>query len=106
VAYTVLPDGVRVYDRNRVIVGEVEHVLADEGQDIFHGLIVHTPDGYRFAHREQIAELHREGVLLSVPGTALREPRADPVAAEAGRPISQQLQEGLRRAWEWMSQPR
>ncbi|MDQ7909503.1 hypothetical protein RB614_33765 [Phytohabitans sp. ZYX-F-186] len=106
VAYTVLPDGVPVYDRNRVLVGEVEHVLADEGPDIFHGLIVRTPDGHGFADREQIAELHRRGVLLTVPGTDLRAPSADPVAADADRPAGEQLQEGLRRAWDWLSQPR
>lgn len=105
-AYTALRDGVPVYDSNRVITGEVEHVLADEGQDIFHGLVVKTPDGYRFAHREQVAELRCRGVLLTVPGTELREPSADPVAAEAGRPVSEQVQDGLRRAWEWLSQPR
>lgn len=105
-AYTVLPDGVAVYDSDRARVGEVEHVLADEGPDIFHGLVVRTPDGHRFAHREQIAELRRDGVVLAVPGAALREPGADPVAAEADRPVSEQLQEGLRRAWEWLSQPR
>lgn len=105
-AYTVLPDGVPVYDSNRVLAGEVEHVLADEGPDIFHGLVVRTPDGHRFAHREQIAALHRGGVVLTVPGTELREPSADPVAAEADRTISEQLQEGLRRAWVWVSQPR
>ena len=105
-AYTVLPRGVPVYDGNRVITGEVEHVLADEGPDIFHGLVVKTPDGHRFAHRDQIAELHRGGVLLTVPGTELREPSADPVAAEADRPAGEQLQEGLRRAWDWLSQPR
>jgi hypothetical protein len=38
VAYLALHDGVPVYDRDRVHVGEVEHVLADEGSDIFHGL--------------------------------------------------------------------
>ncbi|MFC0531264.1 hypothetical protein [Phytohabitans kaempferiae] len=105
-AYTVLPDGVPVYDSNEVLVGEVEHVLADEGPDIFHGLIVDTPDGHRFADREQIAQLRRRGVILAVPGTDLRDPHADPIAAEAGRPVSEQVQHGLRRAWEWMSQPR
>jgi hypothetical protein len=106
VAYTVLPDGVPVYDRDRVLVGEVEHVLADEGSDIFHGLIVRTPEGHRFAHRDQVAALHRGGVLLAVPGTDLHEPSADPVAADADRPVGEQLQESLRRAWEWLSQPR
>ncbi|BCB90197.1 hypothetical protein Psuf_075100 [Phytohabitans suffuscus] len=101
-AYTVLPGGVPVYDSNRVLVGEVMHVLADEGPDIFHGLVVRTPDGHRFARREQIGELHSGGVLLTVPGTDLREPSADPVAADADRSVG----ENLRRAWEWLSEPR
>jgi hypothetical protein len=106
VAYTVLPDGVPVHDSDGVVVGEVEHVLADEGPDIFHGLIVRTPDGHRFADRDQVADLRRGGVVLAVPGAELHEPSADPVAAEAGRPVGEQLQEGLRRAWDWVSQPR
>jgi hypothetical protein len=106
VAYTVLPDGVPVYDRDQAPAGEVEHVLADEGSDIFHGLIVRTSGGHRFAGRDQIAALHQGGVLLAVPGADLREPSADPVAADADRPAGEQVQEGLRRAWEWLSQPR
>jgi hypothetical protein len=106
VAYTVVPDGVPVWDRDGESVGDVEHVLADEGPDIFHGLVVRTPDGHRFAHREQIAELHRGGVLLSVPSAELREPSADPIAANADRPVGEQVQEGLRRAWDWLREPR
>lgn len=104
-AYTVLRDGVPVHDKDGVRVGEVEHVLADEGPDIFHGLIVRTPAGHRFADRDQIAELHRDGVVLAVTGADVREPSADPVAADADRPVSEQVQDGLRRAWEWVSQP-
>ncbi|BCB77651.1 hypothetical protein GCM10022251_63680 [Phytohabitans flavus] len=100
-AYTVLPDRAPVLDSDRVFVGLVEHVLADEGQDIFHGLIVRTPDGPRFADREQIAEMHSGGALLTVPGTDLREPSADPVAGDAERPVSERLQ----RAWEWLKKP-
>ncbi|GFJ76249.1 hypothetical protein [Phytohabitans houttuyneae] len=106
VAYTALPDGAPVYDSNHVLTGEVEHVLADEGSDIFHGLVVKTPNGHRFADRDEVAELHRDGVLLTVPGAELREPSADPVAADADRPVGEQVQEGLRRAWDWLSQPR
>jgi hypothetical protein len=106
VAYSVLSDGVPVYDSDGARVGEVEHVLADEGPDIFHGLIVGTPEGHRFASRDQIAELRRGGAELSVPGAELREPSADPVAADADRPLGEQLQDGLRRAWDWVSQPR
>jgi len=106
VAYSVLSDGVPVYDSEGARVGEVEHVLADEGPDIFHGLIVGTPEGHRFASRDQIGELRRGGAELSVPGAELREPSADPVAADADRPLGEQLQDGLRRAWDWVSQPR
>lgn len=106
VAYTVLRDGVPVYDSDGARAGEVEHVLADDGPDIFHGLVVKTQDGHRFAARDQIADLRRDGVLLTVPAGALPEPSADPVAADADRPVGGQVQDGLRRAWEWLSQPR
>jgi hypothetical protein len=109
VAYLVLADGVPVYDRDGARIGVVEHVLADEGADIFHGLLVRTPqpDRYLFAAREQIAELRQGGVTLAVRGAELHKPGEDPVAAEATEVSpGEEVQEGLRRAWRWLTEPR
>ena len=99
-----------VYDQSGTKVGTVEHVLADESADIFHGLLIRTGSGPRrhvFATREQVGELYEGGVTLSVPEASLLEPSQDAVAAEAATgSVSDQAKEGLRRAWDWLSQPR
>ncbi|MFG2064535.1 hypothetical protein ACGFIK_24300 [Micromonospora sp. NPDC048871] len=108
VSYLVLADGTAVYAPDSAYLGVVEHVVADERQDIFHGVIVKLPRGqdpHRFAHRDQIAALHERGVVLSVPAGQLPELSADRPAEqveEAGDPVRL----GLRRAWEWLVRPR
>jgi hypothetical protein len=105
IAYVVLPAGIPVYDVDQRQVGVVEHVIANEGENIFHGLIVTTasaPSRQLYADRDQVGELHQHGVLLAVRGAELHDPTEDPAAhdtAESGR------QEGLRRAWEWLRHP-
>lgn len=108
-AHTALPDGVQVYDRAGTPIGNVEHVLADERSNIFHGLVVHVPhvlDRPMFAAPEQIAGLFERGVALTVSVADLHEPREDAVAADAvDTSTGEQAREGLRRAWEWLSRP-
>ncbi|HET8684163.1 MAG TPA: PRC-barrel domain-containing protein [Micromonosporaceae bacterium] len=107
IAYLTLDPGTPVLDRDGVQAGVVEHVLADEATGVFHGLIVRTPgDRHLFADREQVEALYERGVRLAAPGDALREPSEDAVAEEAARADENPVAEGLRRAWEWLSQPR
>ena len=99
VSYLVLPDGVPVYDSGGAEIGAVEHVLADEGADIFHGLILRRPGlppRYLYAARDRVGGLFERGVTLAVGADALQEPADDPVAAAQGDPM-------LRRAWDWLS---
>jgi uncharacterized protein YrrD len=108
IAYLALEEGTPVYDRNGNRIGVVEHVLADEPLDIFHGLIIHTlplPGRHLFADPDQVAELHERGVLLSVGEGELHEPRrpSAPARPDDG-PVENPLQAGLRRAWDWISQ--
>jgi uncharacterized protein YrrD len=109
VAYLALPDGVPVYDRDGTPVGTVEHVLADERSDIFHGLVVHVAyirDRSLFAAPDQVAGLFERGATLTVSATDLHEPGEDAVAADAvDSSAGEQAREGLRRAWEWLSRP-
>lgn len=103
IAYLVLKAGTAVYDRHRERIGVVEHVLADEDLDIFHGLIVHTrslPRRRLFAEADQIAELWERAVLLSVGQAELHEPRKN---AREDRAESS-LQARLRRAWDWINE--
>ncbi|GIF15401.1 PRC-barrel domain-containing protein [Actinoplanes teichomyceticus] len=98
VAYLVLKDGVPVYAPSGDRIGTVEHVLADEPEDVFHGLLIRTSDGHRFAAGDQVAGLYENGAILTEPGERLTRPSPDlPEGRHAG---------ALKRAWDWLVQPR
>ncbi|MFI5891156.1 PRC-barrel domain-containing protein [Actinoplanes sp. NPDC051513] len=104
VSYLVLADGTLVYDRSGNRVGEVEHVLADEGADVFHGLLVKTAAGHRFARASLVDGLYEHGVIIAAPAADLPEPSADPSARLAEEDES--LGHSLKKAWDWLVQPR
>ena len=107
IAYTVLPEGIAVYDRNGERIGVVDHVLADMQLDIFEGVIVHTlplPGRHLFADVDQIAELHERGVVLSVERDELHEPPDEPAGKKSDdERVESPLEARLRRAWDWIS---
>jgi len=100
VAYLVIKDGTAVYDRAGDRVGEVEHVLADDQKDVFHGLIIKSREGHRFAHADQVDGIYERGVIVAVPAGQLPTPSEDPPARLADE------KHRLRRAWEWLVQPK
>ncbi|WP_433221294.1 PRC-barrel domain-containing protein [Dactylosporangium sp. CS-047395] len=110
VPYSAVSAGALVFDRVGDRVGVVEHVLADAGSGIFHGLIVRPAsllDGAVFADREQVGGLYEGGVVLTVLGAALHDPGEDAVAAGAADgPAAETIRERLRQAWRWLQQPR
>ena len=82
VTWSALPVGVPVFDRDGARVGVVEHVLADAGSGIFHGLIVRPAyllDGAVFADRAQVDGLYEHGVTLTVVGAELHDPGGEDV---------------------------
>ena len=102
VAYLVVKDGTRVYDRAGDDVGTVEHVLADDPANMFHGLIIKTPAGHRFAGSDLVDGLFEHGVIIAEPAARLPEPSADAPASIA----DDNLKNGLKRAWDWLIQPK
>jgi hypothetical protein len=103
VAYLVLKRGTSVFDLSGDKIGEVEHVLDDEATDVFHGLLVKTSAGHRFAGSGQVDGLFEHGAILNVPLDQLPEPSADP-AAQAVEDAN--LAASLKRAWAWLIQPK
>jgi hypothetical protein len=103
VAYLVLKTGTPVFDESGAKAGEVEHVLADEREDVFHGLIVKTGDGHRFAPGSQVAGLYEHGAILSVPADQLPTPSEDSAARVVDNDT---LSNSLKRAWDWLIQPK
>ncbi len=102
-SYLVLKDGTPAYDRAGDSAGTVAHVLADEGSDVFHGLILDTAHGHRFVSGGQVDGIYEHAVIIAVPAAQLPEPSADAAAAAAD---DTSLADGPRRAWDWLIQPK
>jgi hypothetical protein len=102
VASLAVKDGTPVFDRDGNRVGVVEHVMSEGG--IFEGLIIHThplPGRHLYADANQVGEIRERGVLLSVAGADLHDPRREPGRRRwDGR--GKTLEARLRRAWDWI----
>jgi hypothetical protein len=103
VSYLVLEDGTEVYDRSGDSVGTVEHVLSDEREDVFHGLILKTRDGHRYAPADLVDGIFEHGVIVAKPAGELPAPSADPAAQAV---LSDSLTNELKRAWDWIVKPK
>jgi sporulation protein YlmC with PRC-barrel domain len=67
IAYEVLEKGVAVLSSDGEQVGTVHHVVAAPEKDIFHGLVISTPQhGRRFVEAASVASLHEHGVDLRI----------------------------------------
>jgi uncharacterized protein YrrD len=103
VSYLVLAEGTPVYDQSGERAGEVEHVLADDREDVFHGLLIKTAAGHRFARASLVDGLFAHGVIITAKAGELPEPSADPAARLAAEDES--LAHSLKKAWDWLVQP-
>lgn len=70
IAYEVLEKGVPVYAAGGEQIGTVDHVVAAEEEDIFHGIVLRGEGGRRFVSADQIASLHEQGVDLKIDAAA------------------------------------
>jgi uncharacterized protein YrrD len=112
IAYEGLERDTPVFSADGAQIGTVDHVLADEREDVFDGIVIRRPHGHRhshgFADADQIAAIHEHGVTLKL-GTADSEalpvPSSNP--AVMGEDPSQKpyspLQGKLMRAWDRVS---
>ena len=71
IAYQLLDEGVPVLASDGQQVGTVASVLAAPEEDVFHGLLIDTPQGgIRFVEADAIAAIHEHGVDLRIDATA------------------------------------
>jgi len=111
ISYLVLADGTPVLSADGQEIGRVEHVLADDGKDIFDGIIVDMragPGGHRFADADDVQAIYERGVVLKQDAdaaAALPEPSDNPTAlgAAPGDTSESQVTAKLRRAWDYLS---
>jgi uncharacterized protein YrrD len=106
-SYLVLEEGRKVIGSDGQEVGVVEHVLADEEEDIFDGIVVDTrlgPGGLVFIDASHVAEIYENAVVLSINASAaeaLPKPSANPAAMEHHG--VEDLEGKLQRAWDLIS---
>lgn len=109
ISYLALEQRTPVFTADGEQIGHVEHVLADEEEDVFDGIVIDEGlADHSFADAEQVAAIHERGVTLTVSAAEARElprPSANPAAmevdpADTGRST---LADKLRRAWDLVS---
>lgn len=113
ISYLVLTAGTPVFSADEHEIGTVVHVLADEREDVFDGIVIETrgPGAHRFADAADVEAIHEHGVILKGDQRAceaLPEPSANPAVmtddpADSERGESGELQDKLRRAWDRLS---
>lgn len=99
-----------VYSSDGAHVGHVAHIIATIEEDVFDGIVIEEhlgPGGHRFAHADQIDEMHTGGVVLKLDreqAAGLPEPSPNPPVIhpdplDTGRSLSDML----KRAWDYIS---
>lgn len=66
IGYLVLAEGTPVQTSDGAEAGWVKRVLADEGADIFHSIVVRTRDGNRAVPAARIDALYENLVVLAI----------------------------------------
>ncbi len=110
-SYLALKEGCDVVSSDGEKVGTVQHVLADEEEDVFDGIVIDTklgPGGLHFVDAPQVTECHERAVLLSVPKAEvsnLPKPTENPAVMEnhGVEDTEGSLQAKLHRAWDLIS---
>jgi uncharacterized protein YrrD len=111
IAYSALKPGADVISADGEDVGKVLHVLADEEEDVFDGIVVDVkmgPGGHRFVDAPQVSECREGAVIISVPAAEvekLPEPTPNPAVMEnhGVEDTEGKLREKLHRAWDMIS---
>lgn len=111
VSYEALTRGTPVYSSDERQIGKVSHVLADEGEDVFDGIVIDEHafgEGHRFVDADDVREIFERGVLLRLDGAGceqLPKPSANPAVMhdDPAEPSSGLRHQRLRRAWDLIS---
>ena len=72
IAYTALALGTPVFSSDGEQVGLSERVLADEGADIFDGIVMDSPDGDRFVDASDVEAVYERAVVLKLTAEQAR----------------------------------
>jgi hypothetical protein len=111
ISYMGLSAGADVVCSEGEVVGKVEHVLADEEEDVFDGIVIAShrgPGGAHFVDANLVGAIYERAVVLTIPGPEvehLPKPAPAPAVMEShGVEDSESaLRRKLHRAWDLMS---
>src|SRR5215471_18128708 len=109
ISYLTLAEGTPVFGADGGEVGHVAHVLADDEEDVFDGIVIaHGLGHHVFADADQVADIHERGVTLTVSAAEaehLPRPSENPAVLEADPDdtVPGKLSSKLRRAWDLLS---
>src|SRR4051812_21343539 len=112
IAYTILAEGTPVLTADGEQVGTVAGVRADEGTDVFDGIVIDTHDGDRFVDAPEIDTLYERAVVLTITAEqarALSEPTASPAVVDvapddvAGDTTGDRVRDTAKRVWDRLS---
>jgi hypothetical protein len=110
-SYMAVKEGCEVVSSDGEKVGTVQHVLADEAEDVFDGIVIDTqlgPGGMHFVDAPQVSECFERVVQLGIPASEvprLPKPTANPAVMESHgvEDSESSLQRKLHRAWDLIS---
>jgi hypothetical protein len=110
-SYLTLREGCDVVSSDGEKVGTVQHVLADEEEDVFDGIVIDChlgPGGLHFVDAPQVKECFERAVELSIPKAEvaqLPKPAPSPAVMEnhGVEDTESALQAKLHRAWDVIS---
>lgn len=107
-SWLVAHAGLPVVAADDVEVGRVLHVLGDEGEDVFDGIVAETAAGQGFVDAEDVDSFFERGVRITLQSAEVPDlPRPAPapgmLTATADTPPPGPLQRKLHRAWELVS---
>ncbi len=108
ISYLMLPTGIPTFSCDGEQVGTVQRVLADEGADIFDGLILDTEEGERFVDAPAVGDLYERAAFLSLSAAQARHlhaPEGNPPVVEVDADDAEEgvLRRRLRETWDLIS---
>jgi uncharacterized protein YrrD len=110
-SYRALSRGTPIYTADGEQIGKVAHVLADEGEDVFDGIVIGEHmfgADHRFADADDVQGIFERGVVLKLDRAAserLPKPSANPAVMrdDPAESRSDRWHEKLTRAWDLIS---
>ncbi len=116
IAYLALERGTPVFSSDGEQIGVVDHVLEDDREDIFEGIVIAHHDehrhllshehGHSYVDADQIEDMREGGVTLKVStadAASLPKPSANPAVMRVDPSAPPDQHAKLRRAWDRIS---